>query len=191
MAGKAVIKSPFPDCPAFSALPVNHQKFVLEYLKDYNGTQAAIRAGFGKKRSRITASELVTKSNIQEALSEIVGKLFKGEVATQQEIREFWTQIKRGDIGKVCTWGDGGLSFNSTSEKMPIEHRQLIKKISVKEKTSPKGDFTEVQTSVEIHDPLKASELLARDYGMLKGDEKAGDVNIQVNIINFTEKDLK
>jgi hypothetical protein len=58
---------------------------------------------------------------------------------------------------------------------MSKDTRRLIKKISVKEKTSPKGDFTEVQTSVELHDPIKCSELLARDFGMLK--DKA-DINV-------------
>ena len=51
---------------------------------------------------------------------------------------------------------------------MPRATRRLIKKISVKEKTSPKGDFNEVTTGVELHDPLRASELLAKDLGMLK-----------------------
>ena len=42
--------------------------FVREYLVDRNGTQAAIRAGYSKKTANITASKLLTKANIKDAV---------------------------------------------------------------------------------------------------------------------------
>jgi hypothetical protein len=40
-------------------------RFVDEYLLDMNGRQAAIRAGYNPDRARITASELLTKPEVQ------------------------------------------------------------------------------------------------------------------------------
>ena len=39
--------------------------FCLEYIVDFNGAQAAIRAGYAKSSARVTASKLLTKTNIQ------------------------------------------------------------------------------------------------------------------------------
>ena len=47
----------------------NRQKaFVREYLKDKNGKQAAIRAGYSKSGAEVTASRLLRKSKVKEAL---------------------------------------------------------------------------------------------------------------------------
>ncbi len=160
----------FSDCPVFQTLSMKQQLFIIEYLKDedHNASRAALRAKYSKKTASAIAHENLRKPKIIAAMDEIKRIIFQPLIADAQELREYWTHILRGDIGKIAQWNDGGLSFNSTSENMPQPTRRLIKKITVKEKTSQKGDFTEVQTSVELHDPLKASELLARDLGMLK-----------------------
>jgi phage terminase small subunit len=176
------VPSPFPDCIAFSSLPYQHQLFVLAYVKEANGQQAAIEAKFSPRSAKVTACRLLTRANLVAAINEIKSKLFQGKVADAQEIREFLSHVMRGDIGEVCSWNDGGLSFNSTSEGMDKAKRRLIKKISVKEKTSPKGDFTEVQTSVELHDPLRAAEMLGKDLGMFKEDSSNNQVAVTVVI---------
>lgn len=43
-------------------------RFVAEYLKDSNATQAAIRAGYSKKTARQQASDLLTKPDIAAAV---------------------------------------------------------------------------------------------------------------------------
>lgn len=161
-------KDIFKDCEVYQSLQPKQKLFLLEYLKDFNATRAYIAAGYTGKGSSVSAHETLRKPKIKTALAEIqavMGNKEDNSVASLVELQQFWTSILRGDIGRVCSWNDGGLSFNSTSEGMPLENRRLIRKISVKEKTSPKGDFTEVQTSVELHDPLKASELLGRSLG--------------------------
>ena len=49
---------------------MNHRQiiFVEEYLIDLNATQAAIRAGYAERSATVTASKLLTKANIQEAI---------------------------------------------------------------------------------------------------------------------------
>jgi phage terminase small subunit len=44
------------------------QRFVEEYLKDMNGTQAAIRAGYSPRTAGEQAFELLKKPEVQEAL---------------------------------------------------------------------------------------------------------------------------
>ena len=49
-------------------LSENQKLFVAEYIKDRNGTAAAIRAGYSPKTARAQASQLLTKLNIQAAV---------------------------------------------------------------------------------------------------------------------------
>lgn len=52
---------------------LNHRQylFCLEYIKDYNGTQAAIRAGYAKNGADVHASRLLDDSRIQHEIAEL------------------------------------------------------------------------------------------------------------------------
>ena len=158
----------FSSCETFNTLPLDHKRFILEYLKTYNASKAYLK--FHKKSTVkaaiANASRLITSDNIQKALREVSGVMLQGDVASAQELREYWTTIQRQDISKVVGWTEQGLVFTASSEEMPVEAKKLIKKIKVTEKTSAAGDWTECKTEVELHDPLKASELLGRTHGI-------------------------
>lgn len=48
-----------------------HERFCQEYVIDYNGTQAAIRAGYKEKNARSQASALLTNPNILTRVREL------------------------------------------------------------------------------------------------------------------------
>jgi phage terminase small subunit len=47
------------------------ERFCEEYLLDLNGTQAAVRAGYGEKGAKVRACELLAKPEIQERVAEL------------------------------------------------------------------------------------------------------------------------
>lgn len=49
-------------------LTPKQRRFVEEYLVDANGTQAAIRAGYGVASARVTAHRLLTNAAVSEAI---------------------------------------------------------------------------------------------------------------------------
>ena len=53
-----------------SELNAKQQAFIEEYIVDFNGTQAAIRAGYSEHTANEQSSQLLAKLNIQEALAE-------------------------------------------------------------------------------------------------------------------------
>jgi phage terminase small subunit len=65
-------------------LTPKQQRFCDEYLKDLNGTQAAIRAGYSENTAKEIASENLTKPNIQEYLNSKRIKLEKKTEITQE-----------------------------------------------------------------------------------------------------------
>lgn len=53
-----------------SKLSDKQRRFVLEYMKDLNATQAAIRAGYGKKGAKVAGHRLLTNVNVQSELNQ-------------------------------------------------------------------------------------------------------------------------
>lgn len=52
------------------ALTRRQAEFVRQYLVDWNGTQAAIRAGYSPKGAKVTACRLLTRVNVMAAIGE-------------------------------------------------------------------------------------------------------------------------
>lgn len=57
--------------------------FCQEYIVDYNGTKAAIRAGYEERSARSTASKLLAKSNIRSRVRELQAEQVERLAATQ------------------------------------------------------------------------------------------------------------
>ena len=113
------------------ALNPKQRRFVAEYLKDQNGTQSAIRAGYSKKTAYAIASENLKKPEIREALAELdkrVLELGGNAIADKAERQRFWTDAMR---------------------KPDLEFQHRIKTSELLGKTQ--GDFIEkVEHSVEV-----------------------------------------
>lgn len=65
------------------------RRFVDEYLIDLNGTQAAIRAGYSQKTARQIGQKLLTKVDIQQAISAAqVERQKRTELTADEVIRD-------------------------------------------------------------------------------------------------------
>ena len=69
-------------------LSPEHAAFVREYLKDYNGTQAAIRAGYPKRRARKTAAEVLALAEVKAEIHRITTTI--GNPVVERTINEWW-----------------------------------------------------------------------------------------------------
>ena len=66
-------------------------KFIAEYQKDCNATQAAIRAGYSQKTAYSIGQELLKKPEVQQAMK----TQLDGLIADKNERLRFWTSIMR------------------------------------------------------------------------------------------------
>ena len=74
--------------PTAEKLSKKREFFCAEYVKDHNGTRAAIDSGFAEKSARVTASRLLTKANIRAEIerreAELMSKL---ELSAEKVLR--------------------------------------------------------------------------------------------------------
>jgi len=75
------------------------KKFIAEYLKDQNGTQAAIRAGYSVRSARAIACELLTIPDIQAEIGAEIAERAMGADEVLQRLAEH----ARADMGDELT----------------------------------------------------------------------------------------
>lgn len=75
--------------------------FAIEYPKDYNGTQSAIRAGYSKNGAGVTAHHLLKNPKIIEELD----RVYAGTVMSANEALAGVSAIARG-LTPDCTVSD-------------------------------------------------------------------------------------
>ena len=107
--------SPGPAVPR-RALRPKQQRFVEEYIVDFNGAQAAIRAGYSPRTARAIGAENLTKPYIaiairegMEALAHVAG------ITAERVIREL-ARIAFTDTRRYSTWGPDGVVLRASTE---------------------------------------------------------------------------
>ena len=77
-------------------LTAKQQRFVSEYLKDCNATQAALRAGYSEKSAYSIGQRLLKKVEVKLAVEEEMERLRTENTADSQEVVEYLTSVMRG-----------------------------------------------------------------------------------------------
>jgi phage terminase small subunit len=146
------------------------EAFVNEYLKDHNGTQAAIRAGYSKRTARTIASQLLAKLDISEAIrARIADKTMQSD-----EVLTRLADIARGDITDLMDITSMGFTIDLTGdgENGKNPNTKLIKKIKQKvttfiAKKESDEDREIVETEIELYSAQEALNTIAKLNGMI------------------------
>ena len=79
------------------ALNKKQLKFVNEYIKDCNATQAAIRAGYSKKTADVKGSQLLAIVKVKAAIDEKLEA-----IAKENEVSVDWVIKKQVEVIERC-----------------------------------------------------------------------------------------
>lgn len=135
------------------------KKFADEYLIDFHGTNAAIRAGYSESRARITASELLASEEIQEYLNERRMQLAAKAKVTPERVLEELTRIALSNPADLYDENGNLLPVH----KLPREVSAALASIEVVKGGKKKG-----QPRYRQHDKVKALELIGKHFMMFK-----------------------
>ncbi len=176
-------KSSLEDKP----LSDRQRNFCREYIKDYNGKQAVIRAGYSKAGAKEIASRLLTYANVQNFLSELkVQHIKKQELSVDMVLSEL-KKIGFSDISDIVNISGESVTIKDINV-MPEGASRLINSINI---TKTKGeDWDSVKTSVKLHDKLSALEKIAKYLGMYERDNKQKGSGVQIDPSKYTTDEL-
>lgn len=161
--------------------------FVAEYLKDKNGKQAAIRAGYSPKTAEVQASRLLSVVKVKAAVEESLGKVHKKLDISAERIREELSRIAFSDMADYVKVGTEGEVTIKPFEEMPegasrtISGIKEVRRIMNSSEGDGKDIILEARLEYKHHDKLKALELLGKDQGMFKEKvEHTGAIEINI-----------
>lgn len=140
-------------------------RFIAEYLVDFNATQAATRAGYSPKTAAAQAARLLVNANIQAEIQKRQGKIQAKLGISQERIIQELASIafaNGADFAEVIELGGLQTVTFKATEELPAEKRAAIASI----KSGSSG------MEVKTYDKLRAMELLGKYLGYLN---PAGD----------------
>lgn len=168
---KPVKAKEVPEAVSESKLTHRQQAFVFEYFKDYNATQAAIRAGYSAATAGSIGHELLKKPEIRELIGQHLCDL---GINADRVLAEY-AALAYSDMGDYVTIEDGGeLSYKST--KSLKGKTKLIRKIKEKRRILSSGEGSgdnvviDSQVEIELYDKQKALDGLAKVLKLVKDE---------------------
>lgn len=105
-----------------------HERFCTEYIKDTNGKQAAIRAGYAERSAEMQASRLLRNDKVKQRVAELRDAYFNENIMTAQQVEYELTRIALGLSNEkhVVIEGTGeGCSEARIIDKPPDEKSRL------------------------------------------------------------------
>jgi phage terminase small subunit len=157
-----------------------HQKiFCYEYIKDWNATNAALRAGYAETSAHSQACRMLKKDKVKKFIDDLIRSTIGNEIeSTKLRVLRELKAIAFADITKDVnlvkyTREDGTeymkVEFNETKDS---DNKKAIQSIRA---TSSGG------IEVKYHDKSKALEMLGRSVALFTDKvEHSGGVNISV-----------
>lgn len=164
--------------------------FIAEYQKDFNGTQAAIRAGYSADSAQQIASRLLKDVDIRsEMLRQLRERLHEQQLSVSGVLQRI-RQLIYGDARKLFH-PNGALKDVA---EWPDDVAARIVGVQVKELWQRDGkrmvQYGEVKT-VRLVDPVEPLKMLARYLKMLLDDAPADGPLVGGELSDKSEADLR
>lgn len=118
------------------ALNIQQAKFLKEYLKSGNATEAAIKSGYSAKTARQIGSELLTKPDIAEAIKKSITKL---EISAENVLAEL-AKLAFSNMGDFVTPNADGTQLVPDFSTLTRDQMAAIQEIKVDESAGGVGD---------------------------------------------------
>jgi phage terminase small subunit len=156
--------------------------FCLEYVKHFNGTRAAIAAGYSKKSAHYQATEILARPRVKKELEQLLAE----HAMTAVEVLARLSDIARVHFANLIEL-----------HEVPVldkdgKHVGNVQRIQVKPDAIEKYGYlirsiknTEHGIQIEVYDPLRALELIGKAIGLFR------DHHIHLNMAALTDDQLE
>lgn len=179
MQPKKEMKEPIAES---SELTDKQRLFCIYYIKSFNQTMAAIKAGYSPDRAHVTGSELVRNRKVADEIRRLKGEMQQGIFIDAMDILNKYIRIAFADITDYAVFGKkeqqviGMYGPLEDDEGNPV--MQEINYVDFNESTMVDGTIiTEVKQgkdgiSVKLADKMKALDMLTKYFDLLSEKDK-------------------
>ena len=157
--------------PKSEGLTPKQEHFCLEYLKDFNATQAALRAGYGKtpKAAANQAWRLMREKRISEHLRSLSKRIQARALIDRADALRWARDVAASDIFEVIDVSKGGSIDVKEKKDIPKSHRRAVMEIS--RSAGEAGDSVKVR----MHQKTEAIKLIFNHLRLVGDDRDTSD----------------
>ena len=141
-------------------LTAKQERFINEYIKDLNATQAAIRAGYSKKTAGVQGSTLLKNPNVSEEIKKRLGDIKSDSIADATEVLEYFTRVMRREEKEKVV-----VTLKDEKSDWVLGEDGHYRKNTVK---SERVEVVEIEA--KLSDANTAAIQLAKRYGLVSGE---------------------
>jgi phage terminase small subunit len=166
------------------------EAFCLEYIVDFNATQAAIRAGYSERSAKAIANEMMCDPMISERIQQMIAeRAQRTEVTADRVLREV-ARIGLSDVRRL---------FTKTGTMKPIHELDddtaaAVASIEVMEEFSGRGEDRVLVghvKKIKLWDKNSAAEKLMKHLGMFEKDNAQGAEALRSVLVEFVSAGQK
>lgn len=165
-----------------SALSPKEARFVEEYLKDLNATQAAIRAGYSEKTAKSIGHELLTRPHVKTAIDAAKRERSARTGISQDRVLRELARIAFLDIRRA--YDKNGQLFSP--QDMPSDIARALSSIQTHHIQVGNTVAEAVIQKVKFNPKIRALEILLEH---VKESNKDAAKSIELIIRDYTEDD--
>ncbi|MFA2589973.1 terminase small subunit [Bacillus mobilis] len=149
--------------------------FCLYYVKYFNGTQAALKAGYSKDGAHVQASRLLRRERVSSYIKELKGELVENVFVEAMDVLKEYIKIAFADITNYLNFGQREITFQDDDGN---EVTRLVNFVDLYEADMVDGSIiTEVKQgrdgiSVKLADKMKALDKLAQYFDLVPDNFK-------------------
>ncbi|HFJ9331867.1 TPA: terminase small subunit [Bacillus paranthracis] len=156
--------------------------FCLYYVKYFNGTQAALKAGYSKDGAHVQASRLLRRERVSSYIKELKGELVENVFVEAMDVLKEYIKIAFADITNYVTFGQKEVPvmgmFGPMKDEAGNEITRIVNYVDLHEADMVDGSIiTEVKlgkdgVSVKLADKMKALDKLAQYFDLVPDNFK-------------------
>ncbi|MCU5755682.1 terminase small subunit [Bacillus cereus] len=156
--------------------------FCLYYVKYFNGTQAALKAGYSKDGAHVQASRLLRRERVSSYIKELKGELVENVFVEAMDVLKEYIKIAFADITNYVTFGQKEVPvmgmFGPMKDEAGNEITRIVNYVDLHEADMVDGSIiTEVKlgkdgVSVKLADKMKALDKLTQYFDLVPDNFK-------------------
>ena len=160
-------------------LTQKQETFCVKYFEIGNASEAARLAKYSPKTAAVIGRENLLKPNIQARIAELREEVKGAAIMNVQERQEVLSEIARANMTNFVEVGQDGAWFNIDNSNL---NSRAIQSVQSKTVLGKDGADDAVFIRVNLHDPMKAIDLLNKMEGIYS---EGSTVNIDNRIIEI------
>ena len=154
-------------------LNAKQERFVDEYIKSLNATQAAIKAGYSKNTAGAIGARLLKNVNVSNAVKKRLDNIKSDSIADAQEVLEYFTRVMRREEKEKIV-----VTLKTEKSDWELGEDGRYRKNTIK---SERVEVVEIEA--KLSDANTAAIQLAKRYGLVNGENDKADAGALADIL--------